>query len=105
MTTPTIRVRRTPPPEFGPTLLAGRIAAGLSGREAARRVGITASYLRALETGTRCPSASVAELIADVLELDAEARAVILAGAVSDAGRDHPRRAKKTEDAPLGLFA
>lgn len=96
-----IRIRRTPPPEFGPALTAARRAAGLSGREAARRIGVGPGYLRNLEAGTRCPSVSVAESIAEALRLDAAARAVILAGAVSDAGRDHPRKLRRERNRAL----
>lgn len=92
------RVRRTPPPGFGPAIAAGRAAAGLGLREAARRIGIAPSYLRGLEAGTRCPSVSVAQCIADALGLDDPGRAVIFAGAVSDAGRDHPRRVRRAQN-------
>lgn len=96
MTTSAIRTRRTPPAEFGPTLVSGRAAARISGREVARRVGIGSGYYTQLEKGTRCPSMSVALLLADALGLGAEARAVVLAGAVTDVGRDHPNRGRET---------
>lgn len=100
-----VRERRTPPPEFGPTLAAGRCAAGLGLREAARLVGISHNYLRDLEAGTRCPSVSVATTLADALGLDDNGRAVILAGAVSDAGRDHPRRARRAQSQAVRVGA
>lgn len=96
-----VRVRRTPPPEFGPALAAARRAAGRRVVDAAREAGITASYWRNLEQGVRCPSVSVAESIADTLSLDHAMRAVILAAAVDDAGRNHPDRAGGARNAPL----
>ncbi|MFJ8309811.1 MULTISPECIES: helix-turn-helix domain-containing protein [unclassified Streptomyces] len=94
-----VRLRRTPPPGFGQALAEARRTAGLGLREAARRVGVSSGYLAALEAGTRCPSVSVAEQLAEVLGLGAAGRAVVLAAAVDDAGRDHPaRRADKTTD-------
>lgn len=53
MPAPTIRTRRTPPPEFGPALTAGREAAGLSGREAAERNGRLVDEADELFTGVR----------------------------------------------------
>lgn len=87
-----IRLRRTPPPELGPMLAAARMRRGLRGRECARLIGISPSYLVGLETGQRCPSVTVAERLAEVLALDEAERAVLLTGAVHDAGRDHPLR-------------
>ncbi|MFE3580555.1 helix-turn-helix domain-containing protein [Streptomyces vinaceus] len=85
-------VRRIPPDDFGPTLRAARAAAGLGLREAAKAIGLNASYLHALEAGQRCPSRTVAERIATVLAVDEAARVVLLSAAVTDAGRDHPAR-------------
>lgn len=102
MSTTEIRTRRTPPPDFGPTLVAGREAAGLTGREVARRAGINSSYYSHLERGVRCPSFSVAGTLANVLGLDDAAHAVLIAGAVDDAGRDHPRAARKRRQRSSG---
>lgn len=87
-----IRERRTPPTEFGPTLRDARERAGLGPAETARRAGVTASYLAKLERGARCPSVTVAERLAAVLGLDDGQHAAVLAGAVNDAGADHPAR-------------
>lgn len=87
-----VRMRRTPPAEFGEVLREAREAVGLTPSETARHVGVTASYLSKLERGTRCPSVTVAERLAVILQLDDEQRAAVLAGAVDDAGTDHPMR-------------
>jgi transcriptional regulator with XRE-family HTH domain len=89
---PTVRQRRTPPAGLGRMLNTARMRAGLRGRECARLVDISPGYLVGLETGLRCPSATIAQKLADVLALDDDERAVLLAGAVDDAGRDHPLR-------------
>lgn len=87
-----IRERRIPPEGFGAVLRDARERAGLTPSETARRTGLTASYLAKLERGTRCPSVTMAARLGDVLGLDVEQRTVLLAGAVSDAGADHPWR-------------
>jgi transcriptional regulator with XRE-family HTH domain len=87
-----VRERRLPPPEFGPTLRRARKAAGLTPSTLARRTGLTPSYVSKLERGTRAPSRTVAARLADALHVDAEQRHVLLAGAVDDAGADHPAR-------------
>ena len=97
MTPPMTSSRRTPPPEFGPALAAGRAAAGLSLREAARRCGVSHGYLSLLEAGQRSPSRSVARNLVDCLDLDVTARAVIEGAALSDAGYDHPNKARKRQ--------
>ncbi|MCX5170567.1 helix-turn-helix domain-containing protein [Streptomyces antibioticus] len=87
-----VRERRTPPPEFGPMLRAARERAGLGVRETARQAGLSAGYLTNLEHGSRSPSRSTAQRLADTLGMDEDERARVLAVAVSDAGRDHPWR-------------
>lgn len=88
----TVPVRRTPPETFAPTLKSARAATGLGLREAARAIGITSSYLHALEAGRRCPSRTVAERIAAALVVDEAARVVLFSAAVTGVGRDHPAR-------------
>jgi transcriptional regulator with XRE-family HTH domain len=92
-----VRERRIPPPELGPILAAARLRRGLRGREAARLLGISAGYLVGLESGQRCPSATIAERLVEVLELDDAERAVLIGAAVDDAGRDHPARSTGTQ--------
>jgi transcriptional regulator with XRE-family HTH domain len=87
-----IPIRRTPPAGLGQLLAAARMRAGLGLREAARLAGVGHEYLLRLETGQRTPSRSVATVLADVLALDDEERAALLALALADAGRDHPDR-------------
>lgn len=87
-----VRERRTPPPGFGPMLRAARKRVGLGVRETARRAGLSAGYLVNLERGDRSPSRSVAQRLADTLDMDEAERAALLAGSVADAGRDHPWR-------------
>lgn len=87
-----IRERRVPPAGFGPMLRTARERAGLGQREAARDLGLSAGYMAHLEAGERCPSATVADRIADLLGLDQAEREQLLAAAVDDAGRDHPER-------------
>lgn len=88
----TIRQRRTPPADFGPALRQARERAGLGPAETARQASLTPSYLAKLERGTRCPSVTVAGRLADVLDVEDEQRQALLAGAVNDAGADHPGR-------------
>jgi len=87
-----IRQRRTPPEELGPMLRAARQRAGLGVREAARQARLSPGYMAHLEAGSRCPSRTVAERLAAVLELDDDEQAQLYAAAVTDAGRDHPAR-------------
>ncbi|WP_269857946.1 helix-turn-helix domain-containing protein [Streptomyces sp. RPT161] len=89
---PISRKRHTPPPELGPLLAAARQRSGLGLRETARRAGLNHQYLQRLETGQRVPSMSVAKVLAEVLALDEAERAVLLAAALPDAGRDYPGR-------------
>jgi ribosome-binding protein aMBF1 (putative translation factor) len=88
-----IRERRTPPEGLGPMLRTARERADLGVRAAARRLEVSSGYLAHLEAGERCPSRTVAERLAAVLELDDDERAQLYAAAVTDAGRDHPARA------------
>lgn len=55
-------------------------------------VGVRPDYISKLERGERCPSASVAAVLASVLDLSAAGAALLSAAAVDDAGRDHPWR-------------
>lgn len=87
-----IRIRRIPPAGLGPMLGEARLRCGFRLREFARMVGLSPSYVVGLEAGLRCPSRSVAERLADALDLTAEERVLLLSAAVSDAGRDHPWR-------------
>lgn len=88
-----IRERRTPPEGLGPMLRAARERAGLGVREAARQAGLSGGYVCDLEAGRRCPSATVAARLAEVLTLDEQGRALLYGAAVTDAGRDGPWRA------------
>lgn len=92
-----VRLRRTPPERLAGVLRAARLRADLGLREAARSIGITSGYLAALEGGHRCPSRSVADLLATVLNLDDSERGVLFSAAVTDAGRDHPLRSKQAD--------
>jgi DNA-binding XRE family transcriptional regulator len=87
-----VRQRRTPPPTLGPMLAAARMRAGFRGAEGARVLGISHSYLVNIEAGRRCPSVTVALLLADVFRLTEAERVEAMAAAVPDAGRDHPLR-------------
>lgn len=89
----TIRHRRQAPPDLGPMLRAARERAGLRQSEAARLAGIGQPHMSHMEAGRRVPSATVARTLADVLHLEGDNRARLLAAAVDDAGRDHPGRA------------
>lgn len=86
-------IRRVPPPELGPMLRAARIRAGLGLREAARAIGITHSYLIALEQGSRSPSTDTARQLTKVLQLSNEDSLAVSAASVRDRGRSHPLRA------------
>jgi transcriptional regulator with XRE-family HTH domain len=99
--TPDFRTRRLPPPEFGPALAAGRAAAGLGVRAAARRCGVSPGYYSLLESGQRCPSVSVARALADGLHLEAAARDVVEAAGLPNAGRDSPQQVRARERAAL----
>lgn len=85
-------MRRIPPTWLGPMLNAARLRTGLPGREAARLLGVSSSYLFNLEAGLRVPSTTVAIRLADGLGLSDDERALLLAEAVDDAGADHPLR-------------
>lgn len=88
----TVRERRIPPAGLGEALRQARETAGLSQGAVAVEVGVRADYVSKLERGERCPSASVAELLASVLDLNAAGAALLSAAAVDDAGRSHPWR-------------
>lgn len=92
MTVPTIRQRRTPPDGLGQALREAREAVGLSQAATAQACGIGQSYLAKLEDSSRCPSVTVADRLAEVLQLGDLARALLAAAAVDDAGRSHPAR-------------
>jgi transcriptional regulator with XRE-family HTH domain len=85
-----VRERHVPPAELGPMLGTARMRAGYRLREAARVLGLSPSYLVCLEASTRCPSRTVARILADGLALDDDERALLFAAAV-DGGRDHRR--------------
>lgn len=73
-------------------LRAARERAGMGQREAARKAHLSPGYMAHLEAGARCPSRTVAERLAVVLELNDDEQAQLYAAAVTDAGRDHPWR-------------
>lgn len=96
----TVRERRTPPAGLGELLNRARLRAGYRLRECARQLGISPGYLVDLEAGRRCPSRTVAQLLADGLALTEEERQVLYAAAVGDAGRDNPMRRAGHAEAP-----
>ncbi|WP_078972877.1 helix-turn-helix domain-containing protein [Streptomyces sp. MMG1533] len=94
---------RIPAVGLGPMLNAARLRRGWRLREAARPLGLSASYLLDVEAGLCRPSRAVAELLADGLQLNDTARAQLFAcgdvadlghpaGAQSDAEGQEPRR-------------
>jgi transcriptional regulator with XRE-family HTH domain len=87
-----IRERRTPPAGLGDALREARRIAGLSQGAVAAAVGVRSDYVSKIERNERCPSVSVAEALAAVLNLSATAAALLKAAAVGDAGRSHPWR-------------
>jgi len=93
--TAVVRQRRIPPPTLGPVLIAARARAGYGVRQCARLAGISHPYLLRLESGERVPSRMVAELLADVLALEPDERAVLMAASVADVGRSHPQRSRR----------
>ena len=67
---------------FGPLLRRLRIVTGLSQEELAERSGLSERGISALETGHRAtPRPETVRLLADALELDAAARAALVAAA------------------------
>lgn len=80
--------RRTPPDWFGPWLATRRRRIGWSFRVAEQRTGVSAGHLCKLEKGQRCPSATVANAIADAYRMSENDRERLLSVAVWDAGRD-----------------
>ncbi|GAA2034572.1 hypothetical protein GCM10009839_38880 [Catenulispora yoronensis] len=88
----TEHVRRLPPPELGPMLKMARVRVGLGVREAARRAGLSHSYLLRLESGQRCPSVAVVEGLTGALRLSDDEQFRLAESAVADAGRAHPLR-------------
>lgn len=81
--------RREIGPRLGSEIDAARSRAGLTFREAARRIGISAGYLCELTKGRRCPSTGVAEDIVAVLPMTAGAAEELRRVAVE---RKWPRR-------------
>ncbi|MFF7884321.1 helix-turn-helix transcriptional regulator [Streptomyces sp. NPDC020794] len=88
----TVRERRTPPAGLGEALRQAREAVGLSQGAVAAVVGVRSDYVSKIERNERCPSVSVAEALAAVLNLGTTAAALLEAAAVGDAGRSHPWR-------------
>jgi transcriptional regulator with XRE-family HTH domain len=86
------RVRRVPPPGLGDMLNRARLRAGYRLREAERLLGVTHPYLLRLESGERVPSRAVALRLAELLAMDEDERAELLAAAVDDVGANHPLR-------------
>lgn len=79
--------RRALSPGVGAELRAARRRAGWSSLVAAERVGISGTYLRALERGERCPSTITARALIDALRLPPDLAADLMAEAVPDAGQ------------------
>ena len=76
---------------FGALLRHHRLTAGLTQEELAERAGLSARGVQDLETGGRTsPRAETVRLLADALELDAEARAALLAAARPELARATP---------------
>ena len=57
-------------PRFGQLIKASRQSAGLSQRELGSSVGVTASHIAYIESGTRHPSRSVVLRLAETLRID-----------------------------------
>ena len=70
---------RIPAVGLGPMLNAARLRRGWRLREAARLLGLPASYLLDVEAGLCQPSRAVAELLADGLRLNEAERASLFA--------------------------
>jgi transcriptional regulator with XRE-family HTH domain len=87
-----IRIRHTPPKGLGRALRTARESAGLSQGAVAREVGVRPDYISKLERGARCPSTTVADALAALLDLDEATTQLLAAAAVDDAGRSHPLR-------------
>ncbi|ATW49009.1 helix-turn-helix domain-containing protein [Streptomyces peucetius] len=86
---------RIPAVGLGPMLNAARLRRGWRLREAARPLGLSASYLLDVEAGPCRPSRAVAELLADGLQLNDAARAHLFAcGDVADLGHSAGRAAR-----------
>jgi len=81
-------------------LRAARQRRGLGLRELARSAGISKSHIFNLEAGCSCPSRSLALRLVEVLELTSTEQERLLAGAVDDAGRDHPARNQALQVSP-----
>lgn len=88
----TVRERRTPPAGLGEALRQARETAGLSQGAVAGAVGVRPDYVSKLERGERCPSVSVAQALARILNLTAAGAALLFAAAVDDVGKDSPWR-------------
>lgn len=74
-----IQQDRISPAGLGTMLNTARLRRGWRLREAARLLGLPASYLLDVEAGLSRPSRAVAELLADGLQLDDAERAHLLA--------------------------
>lgn len=88
------RERRDLPEHLGLMLRTARERKGLGVREAARLIGVSHSYVIGLEHSERCPSSTMAGRLADTLGLTEEERGSLMSAAVTDAGLDHPLKAR-----------
>ena len=89
---------------FGPLLRRLRLVAGLSQEELAKRSGLSARGISALETGYRAtPRPETVRLLADALGLDAAARAELVAGARPELAAARPGAAPVGRGPPLAL--
>src|SRR4051812_45553519 len=81
------RKRHRLPVAVGARLRATRRSRGMSSDAVARAIDVSAAYVRLLELGRRAPSVVVACALIDVLEMPDDVATLLMAHAVSDAGR------------------
>jgi DNA-binding XRE family transcriptional regulator len=82
--------RRELPADVAGMVATARRRRGWGVREAARRIGVSPGTIVHLEKGRRAPSVIVAENIIDAYRLPDESAEMLLAVAVTDAGRSSP---------------
>lgn len=93
------RTARSRQEEFSALLLSCRINAGLTGRQAGQRAGMSQSKLSKLENGRLAPKVNEVELLAEMYRVSpaVKARIIQLAAALATDGRPRPAMLRRGE--------
>ena len=88
---------------FGSLLRGYRLAAGLTQEGLAERAGVSARGVQDLERGVHAPRLDTIQLLVDALELDAAARAGLIAAAHPQAAAPSPASTARAKTAAPAL--